>query len=89
MAQLRIGLAQIDSTVGDLSGNADAVARWTAQAREQGCSVVLFPEMVLTGYPPEDLVLRSSFVQASLDALEALAARLADDGAGDVAVVVG
>ena len=89
MAQLRIGLAQVDSTVGDLVGNAGTVSSWAAQARERGCSVVVFPEMVLTGYPPEDLVLRGSFVQASLDALQALAARLADEGAGDLAVVVG
>ena len=89
MAQLRIGLAQVDSTVGDLAGNADVVSRWTAHAVEQGCHLVAFPEMVLTGYPPEDLVLRRSFVQASLDALEALARRLQDEGAGDVAVVVG
>jgi NAD+ synthase (glutamine-hydrolysing) len=89
MPQLRIGLAQVDPTVGDLVGNADLVSRWTAHAVEQGCHLVAFPEMVLTGYPPEDLVLRHSFVQASLDALEALARRLADEGAGDVAVVVG
>ena len=89
MAQLRIGLAQVDSTVGNLPGNADVVSRWTAQAVAQGCHLVAFPEMVLTGYPPEDLVLRSAFVQASLDAVEALAVRLADEGAGDVAVVVG
>jgi NAD+ synthase (glutamine-hydrolysing) len=89
MAQLRIGLAQVGSTVGDLPGNADTVSRWTAHAVAQGCHVVAFPEMVLTGYPPEDLVLRGSFVQASLDALEALAVRLADEGAGDVAVLVG
>jgi NAD+ synthase (glutamine-hydrolysing) len=89
MAQLRIGLAQVDSTVGDLAGNADLVSRWTKDAVGRGCHLVAFPEMVLTGYPPEDLVLRHSFVQASLDALEALAVRLADEGAGDVAVVVG
>jgi len=89
MAQLRIGLAQVDSTVGDLVGNADVVSAWSAQARERGCHLVLFPEMVLTGYPPEDLVLRASFVQASLDALEALAVRLQDEGAGGLAVVVG
>jgi NAD+ synthase (glutamine-hydrolysing) len=89
MAQLRIGLAQIGSTVGDLTGNADAVSRWTRHALDRGCHLAAFPEMVLTGYPPEDLVLRSSFVQASLDALEALAARLADEGAGELAVVVG
>ena len=58
----------------------------TREAAEAGAHLVAFPEMVLTGYPAEDLVLRRSFVQASLDALEALAARLADEGAGDVAV---
>ena len=89
MAQLRIGLAQVDPVVGDLPGNADLVSRWTGQAVAQGCHLVAFPEMVLTGYPPEDLVLRHAFVQASLDALEALAVRLADEGAGAIAVVVG
>jgi NAD+ synthase (glutamine-hydrolysing) len=87
--QLRIALAQIDPTVGDLAGNADLVSAWTARAVAEGAHLVAFPEMVLTGYPAEDLVLRSSFVQASLDGLQALAARLADEGAGDVAVVVG
>jgi len=89
MAQLRVGLAQVDEVVGDLVGNADAVSAWTAQALAQGCHLVAFPEMVLTGYPPEDLVLRASFVQASLDALEVLAVRLAAEGAGALAVVVG
>ncbi len=89
VAQLRVGLAQVDCTVGDLPGNAETVVQWSRQAVQRGCSLVVFPEMVLTGYPPEDLVLRRSFVQASLDALEALAARLADEGAGDLAVVVG
>ncbi|MDX6199570.1 MAG: hypothetical protein QOJ79_2721 [Actinomycetota bacterium] len=89
MAQLRIGLAQVDSTVGDLTGNADIISQWTAKAVAQGCHLVAFPEMMLTGYPPEDLVLRSSFVAASLRALDGLAARLADEGAADIAVVVG
>ena len=89
MAQLRIGLAQVDSTVGDLPGNADIVSAWTAKAIEAGCHLVAFPEMMLTGYPPEDLVLRSSFVAASLSALDGLAARLAEEGAGEIAVVVG
>jgi NAD+ synthase (glutamine-hydrolysing) len=89
VAQLRIGLAQVDSTVGDLQGNADLVSGWTATAIEHGCHLVAFPEMMLTGYPAEDLVLRSSFVIASLDALEVLAARLAAEGAGEIAVVVG
>ena len=89
MAQLRIGLAQVDSIVGDLAGNSDVVSGWTARARERGVQLVVFPEMMLTGYPPEDLVLRASFVQASLSALERLAVRLAAEGAGDTAVVVG
>lgn len=89
MAQLRIGLAQVDPIVGDLPGNADLVSSWTARAVERGCHVVVFPEMVLTGYPAEDLVLRHAFVQRSLDELTSLASRLADEGAGDVAVVVG
>ncbi len=89
MPQLRIGLAQVNAVVGDLTGNADLVATGVAQAAERGCHLVAFPEMVLTGYPPEDLVLRGSFVQASIDALHALAARLEVEGHGDVAVVVG
>src|SRR3954447_20393382 len=89
MAQLRVGLAQVDSTVGDLSANSDVVISWAARAHEQGCHLVAFPEMMLTGYPPEDLVLRSSFVAASLTALDQLATRLADEGMADLAVVVG
>ena len=89
MAQLRIGLAQVDPVVGDLPGNAELVRAWTRHAVDAGCHLVAFPEMVLTGYPAEDLVLRHSFVQASLDALTRLATDLAADGCGEVAVVVG
>ncbi len=89
MPQLRVALAQVDTTVGDLAGNAELVSAWAQHAKKGGCHVVVFPEMTLTGYMPEDLVLRRSFVQASLDAVSALATRLADEGAGDVAVVVG
>ena len=89
MPQLRVGLAQVDATVGDLPGNSDVVSRVTAQAVRTGCHLVAFPEMMLTGYPPEDLVLRSSFVAASLAALDELATRLAEEGYGEIAVVVG
>ncbi|RBM15898.1 NAD+ synthase [Streptomyces sp. PT12] len=89
MPQLRIALNQIDSTVGDLSGNADAVLRWTRHGVERGAHLVAFPEMMLTGYPVEDLALRASFVSASRTELARLAARLADEGLGDVPVVVG
>ena len=63
--QLRVALAQVDTRVGDIAGNAALVTTWTARAAEDGVHVVVFPEMTLTGYPPEDLVLRESFAQAS------------------------
>jgi NAD+ synthase (glutamine-hydrolysing) len=89
MPQVRIGLAQVDTTVGDLAGNAELVSTYVAHAREAACHAVVFPEMTLTGYMPEDLVLRRSFVQASKDSVVALAKRLADEGAGEIAVAVG
>lgn len=89
MPQLRLALNQIDSTVGDLAGNAEAIVHWTRHSAEQGAHLVAFPEMVLTGYPVEDLALRSSFVEASRDALRALAARLDEEGFGELPVLVG
>ncbi|MYV67514.1 NAD+ synthase [Streptomyces sp. SID2131] len=89
MPQLRLALNQIDSTVGDLAGNAEAIVHWTRHAAGQGAHLVAFPEMVLTGYPVEDLALRSSFVEASREALRGLALRLAEEGFGEVPVVVG
>ncbi|MFD0541795.1 nitrilase-related carbon-nitrogen hydrolase [Actinomadura luteofluorescens] len=73
MAQLRLALAQVNSTVGDLDGNADQIVTWTRRAAEAGAHLVAFPEMMLTGYPVEDLALRASFVEASRDALQRLA----------------
>jgi NAD+ synthase (glutamine-hydrolysing) len=87
--QLRIALAQVNATVGDLAGNGDQVLAWTRCAAGQGARIVVFPEMMLTGYPVEDLALRASFVEASVSALSDLAGRLAADGLGGVAVVVG
>ncbi|MFG2086333.1 NAD+ synthase [Spirillospora sp. NPDC048824] len=89
MAQLRIALAQVNSTVGDLDGNADKIVDWVRRAAGANAHLVAFPEMMLTGYPVEDLALRASFVEASQRALDRLARRLADEGLGDVAVVTG
>jgi NAD+ synthase (glutamine-hydrolysing) len=89
MPQLRLALAQIDVTVGDLTANSAAVLSWSRAAAARGAHLVVFPEMALTGYPPEDLVLRDSFRAGSTDALEQLAHTLADEGLGDLAVVVG
>src|SRR5918911_2937610 len=89
MSQLRLALAQVDPTLGDLAGNAAVVRQWSAKAHEEGAHVAAFPEMVLTGYPVEDLALRSSFVDASRAALEQLAHDLDADGLGELPVVVG
>ncbi|MFK8909259.1 NAD+ synthase [Streptomyces sp. YS-3] len=89
MPQLRLALNQIDSTVGDIAQNAEAIVRRTRHCAEQGAHLAAFPEMMLTGYPVEDLALRSSFVEASRQALTGLAARLAAEGLGELPVVVG
>jgi NAD+ synthase (glutamine-hydrolysing) len=86
---MRIGLAQVNATVGDLDGNAELIVEWTRRAAEQGVALVVFPEMMLTGYPVEDLALRASFVEASIGTLHAVAARLAAEGLGGIAVVTG
>ncbi|MER6524536.1 NAD+ synthase [Streptomyces sp. NPDC001508] len=89
MPQLRLALNQIDSRVGDLAANTETILRWTRHSAERGAHLVAFPEMALTGYPVEDLALRSSFVEASRAALRSLAARLAEEGFGELPVIVG
>ena len=89
MTKLRIALAQVNATVGDLDGNAELIVEWTRRADARGARVVVFPEMMLTGYPVEDLALRASFVEASIATLHAVATRLAAEGLGGVAVVTG
>jgi NAD+ synthase (glutamine-hydrolysing) len=89
VTKLRIALAQVNATVGDLGGNAELVVAWTRRAAERGARVVVFPEMMLTGYPVEDLALRTSFVEASIATLHAVAARLEAEGLGGIAVVTG
>jgi len=82
-------MAQVNATVGDISANADLVMDWSKQAADAGAHLVLFPEMMLTGYPVEDLALRRSFVEASRTSIDRLATRLLDAGLGDLVVVVG
>ncbi len=89
MTKLRIALAQVNATVGDLDGNAELIVEWTRRAAAAGVRVVVFPEMMLTGYPVEDLALRASFVEASIATLHQVAARLGAEGLGDIAVVAG
>ncbi|MEH1011675.1 NAD+ synthase [Micromonospora sp. CPCC 206060] len=89
MPTLRLALAQVNPTVGDLTGNAEIVRRVARDAAAAGAHLLAFPEMMLTGYPVEDLVFRQSFTAASREALHRLAADLAADGLGDLPVVVG
>ena len=72
---LRVALAQIDPKVGDIAGNARKIADYTARARERGAALVVFPELALTGYPPEDLLLKTGFLDAAAAALDELASQ--------------
>lgn len=89
MPLLRLALAQVNPTVGDLAGNSALVRDWCRRAADAGAHLVAFPELMLTGYPVEDLVFRESFVAASRTCLTRLGADLTDDGLGELAVVVG
>src|SRR6266516_7999181 len=70
---MRIALAQVNPTVGDLAGNSRLVIEWIDRARQAGADIVCFPELVITGYPPEDLVLKPSFVRDNLAQLDHIA----------------
>ena len=78
--QLHIALAQLNPRVGDLAGNADMLRAARAEAAQAGADLVLTSELVLVGYPPEDLVLRSAFQDAVAETVRALAAETADGG---------
>lgn len=81
---MKLAIAQINSTVGDLAGNAAKILQYAEQARQQGAQLLLAPELALCGYPPEDLLLRDGFNRACAQALEELAGKISG-----IAVVVG
>jgi NAD+ synthase (glutamine-hydrolysing) len=83
--KLRVALAQINPTVGDLAGNAGLIADSVKSAQAQGANLIVFPEMIVTGYPVEDLALRPSFQAASIRAVQEIAAGIT----GDIVAVVG
>jgi len=87
--QLRLALAQINPTVGDLSANALLIAQSIEQASKAGAHVLLFPEMVVTGYPVEDLALRAAFRKASKAAVIEIAKKAKQDGFGEIVLIVG
>ena len=77
---LKIALAQLNPIVGDISGNVAIARQARADAAAQGADLIVFSELFLTGYPPEDLILKPAFVRAAKDAAEALARDTADSG---------
>ena len=81
---MRIALAQIDPTVGDIDGNAAKIAEWIGRARGEGAELVIFPELCLPGYPAEDLYLKRHFVEANRRAVEELARDV-----GEIVALVG
>jgi NAD+ synthase (glutamine-hydrolysing) len=87
--KLRVALAQINPTVGDLAGNAALIRANVKTAADAGANIVVFPEMTITGYPVEDLALRESFRRASHLAITELATNLASDGHGEITAIVG
>ncbi|HEB71037.1 MAG TPA: NAD+ synthase, partial [Nitrospirae bacterium] len=70
---IRIALAQINPTVGDFKGNISMIAKAAADARKMGADIAIFPELAVTGYPPEDLLLRPAFIRRCSDAVAQLA----------------
>jgi NAD+ synthase (glutamine-hydrolysing) len=83
--KLRVALAQINPTVGDLAGNAGLIAAAVTAAQEANANLIVFPEMIVTGYPVEDLALRPSFQAASIRSVQEIAASIT----GDIVAVVG
>jgi NAD+ synthase (glutamine-hydrolysing) len=87
--QIRVALAQINPTVGDLKKNADLISKHAFDAANAGAVIVVYPEMILTGYPVEDLANRESFRAASITAVNELAVRINNEGNGDLTLLVG
>jgi NAD+ synthase (glutamine-hydrolysing) len=83
--KLSVALAQINPTVGDLKGNSALIMNSVAEAKKAGAHIIVFPEMIVTGYPVEDLALRPSFQDASIAAVEKIASQIS----GDIVAVVG
>ena len=77
-SRLRIALSQINCTVGDLEGNRSKILEYINKARNLDADIVSFPELAITGYPPEDLLLKPKFIQDSLDSLRQLAKQVSD-----------
>src|SRR5574340_509520 len=76
MKSLRVALAQINSTVGDLAGNSKKILRYVQKAARYNADIVAFPELALTGYPPEDLILKPQFIADNISELKKIVGRV-------------
>ncbi|MBE9502837.1 MAG: NAD+ synthase [Proteobacteria bacterium] len=75
---VRLGLAQINCTVGDLEGNSEKIISYIQKGREKGVDIISFPEMAITGYPPDDLLLKPGFIRDNMEALNLVARQCTD-----------
>lgn len=84
MKKVRIALAQINPTVGDLAGNTKKIAGYIKKAKQRKADIIAFPELAVTGYPPEDLLLKEQFIRDNIDALQKII-----KVSGDLTVIAG
>lgn len=84
MKKVRIALAQINPTVGDLAGNTKKIAGYIKKAKQRKADIIAFPELAVTGYPPEDLLLKEQFIRDNIDALQKII-----KASGDITVIAG
>ncbi len=84
MKKIRVALAQINSTVGDLPGNVKKIISYIRRAKRSGADIVVFPELAVTGYPPEDLLLKPHFIEDNIKSLDKII-----EASKDIAVIVG
>ena len=82
--QIRIGIAQINTTVGDLKGNCELILNEIGKAEKKSVDILLFPELTITGYPPEDLLFKESFIEANIQILHQIMHHI-----GKIIVIVG
>jgi len=77
--ELKIGIAQINPTIGDLEGNARKISDYICKSKKKGVDLLIFPEMVITGYPPQDLLFNRTFIEKNIETLERISRQVEND----------
>ena len=77
--ELKIGIAQINPTIGDLEGNAKKISDYICKSKKKGVDLLIFPEMVITGYPPQDLLFNRTFIEKNIETLERISRQVEND----------